>query len=287
MIKALDPLVLSDQGPLLLHAHANGYPPEVYRSFLDTFLGTYQTRAIYLRPFWPDSDPDSLKDWRVFRDDYLEALPSHLEASGGDGTLIGMGHSLGGMTTLMAAIEAPERFRALVLIEPSLFPGWMGFLMRALAPLRLFRHIHPLLRTTLRRRTSFPDQESMFQNYRRKHIFAAIPEHVLRDYVRGLAVPREDGSVCLKYSPEWEVRIYETAGSADRYVWNNISRIPCPVLVLRGGESDTLSQKTVERLARSLPRGRALTLPSVGHLLPMEDPEGVAAVVLDFLESVL
>ena len=285
-MKTHQPLVLSNQGPLLLHAHANGYPPEVYRSFLGPFLDHYQTRAIYLRPFWPGSDPDSLQDWRIFRDDYLAALPSHLEAAGGVRTLIGMGHSLGGMTTLMAAIEEPEKFQALVLIEPTIFPGWMGILIRGLSPLRLFRYLHPLVRRTLRRRTSFMDQEYMFQNYRRKSIFAAIPDHVMRDYVQGLAVPQADGSVSLKYTPDWEVRVYETGGSADRYVWSNLSRVQCPVLVLRGERSDTLSHKTVERLARGLPRGRAMTLTSLGHLLPLEAPEQVAAVVLEFLGSV-
>ena len=286
-MKTLEPLVLSGQGPLLLHAHANGYPPEVYQSFLKPFLDRFQTRAVYLRPFWPGSDPDSLQDWRVFRDDYLAALPSQLEAAGGVQTLIGMGHSLGGMTTLMAAIEEPDKFQALVLIEPTIFPGWMGFLMRGLSPLHLFRYLHPLVRRTLRRRTSFMDQEHMFQNYRRKDIFAAIPDPVLRDYVQGLALPEADGSISLKYSPEWEVRVYETGGSADRYVWKNLARVDCPVLVLRGERSDTLSLNTVERIARGLPRGRAMTLPSLGHLLPLEDPEGVAAVVLEFLDSVL
>lgn len=286
-MKALEPLVLSTQGPLLLHAHANGYPPEVYQSFLAPFLGTFQTRAIFLRPFWPGSDPDSLHDWRMFRNDYLDVLPAQLAETEGEETLIGMGHSLGAMTTLMAAIEAPEMFRALVLIEPTLFPNWVGLLMRGLGPLHLFRYFHPLVRRTLRRRTSFTDQESMFQNYRKKKIFAAIPDHVLRDYVRGLAAPQADGTVRLKYSPDWEVKIYETGGSADRYVWKNLVRIPCPVLVLRGERSDTVSQKTLERIARGLPRGQAVTLPSVGHLLPLEAPEQVAAVILDFLDSVL
>jgi len=287
MVNALEPLALSDQGPLLLHAHANGYPPEAYQSFLEPFLDTYRTRAIYLRPFWPGSDPDSLSDWRIFQNDYLAALPSEFKAAGGDEMLIGMGHSLGAITTLMAAIKAPERFRALVLIEPTLFPTWMGFLMRVLVFLHLFRRLHPLVRRTLRRKTSFPDQESMFQNYRKKRIFAAIPDHVLRDYVRGLAVAQPDGTVSLKYSPDWEVSIYESVGSVDRYVLANLARVPCPVLVLRGERSDTLGQNTLERIARGLPRGQAVTLPSVGHLLPLEAPQQVAAVVLDFLKSVL
>jgi pimeloyl-ACP methyl ester carboxylesterase len=286
MMEAPKPLTLSDQGPLLLHAHANGYPPEVYRSFLEPFLKTYQTRAVFLRPFWPGADPGAVRDWRTFRNDYLAALPSHLEAAGGNETLIGMGHSLGAMTTLMAAIEEPEKFRALVLIEPTLFPPWKGFFMRLAAPFHLFRYIHPLVRRTLRRKTSFPDQASMFLNYRNKGVFAKIPDHVLRDYVQGLAAPQADGTVSLKYSPDWEVRIYETGGSADRYVLKNLSKITCPVLVLRGEMSDTLGEKTLQGIARDLPRGKAVTLPSLGHLLPLEAPEQVAAVVLDFLDSV-
>lgn len=285
MMKTLEPLILSDQGPLLLHAHANGYPPEAYRSFLEPFLETYQTRAVFLRPFWPGSDPNQLRDWREFRDDYLAALPSHLKVTGNQ-TLIGMGHSLGGMTTLMAAIEEPEKFQALVLIEPTLFPHWTGFLMRGLAPLGMFRYLHPLVRRTLRRKTNFPDRESMFLNYRKKTIFRDIPDQVLRDYVLGLALPQGDGTVSLKYSPDWEIRVYETGGSADRYVWKNLSRVPCPVLILRGATSDTLGEKTLERIARRLPRGKAMTLPSTGHLLPLEAPQVAAAVILDFLGSI-
>lgn len=285
-MKGLEPLVLSDRGLLLIHAHANGYPPEAYRSFLEPFLDTYQTRAIYLRPFWSGSDPETLNNWRLFRDDYLTALPTHLEETGNQ-SLIGIGHSLGGMTSLMAAIEAPERFRALVLIEPTLFPSWQGFLMRISAPLNLFRYFHPLVRSTLRRRTVFSDQESMYQNYRRKNVFAGIPDHVLRDYVQGLAEDQPDGTVGLKYTPEWELRVYETGGSADPYVWRNLSQIPCPVLILRGELSDTLEQKTLERIALKLPRGEAVTVPSVGHLLPLEEPRHVASIVLAFLDSVL
>lgn len=286
-MKILDPLILSDQGPLLLHAPANGYPPGVYRTFLEPFLDKYQVRAIFLRPFWPGSSPEFLNDWRVFRDDYLAALPSQLRTAGEQQSLIGMGHSVGAMTSLMAAIEEPDKFRALILIEPTLFPAWMGFIMRGLAPLHIYRYLHPLIRRTLRRKTSFPNQESMYQNYRKKGIFADIPDNVLRDYVRGLVLPEADGTVRLKYSPEWEVQVYETGGSADRYVWKNLAGIPCPVLVIRGEKSDTLTEKTLMRITRKLPKGKAVTIPDVGHLLPLEKPHLVAAVVFDFLASVL
>lgn len=280
----VNPLILSSRGPLLVHTHANGYPPQAYFQFLKPFQQKFQVEAIFLRPFWPDTDPETLSDWRIFRDDYLRDLPTLLENAEGDtDSLIGMGHSLGAVTTLMAAIESPSSFRALVLIEPTLFQFWQGALMRILAPFRLFRHIHPLARRTMRRKSSFPDRESMYENYRAKSVFARVPDQVLEDYVAGLAERNSDDSVRLKYHPLWETRIYETGGTADRYVLNNLDRVTCPVLVLRGEKSDTIGPEIVNQLVSGLPEGEGIQVPALGHLLPLEAPEQIARIVLAFL----
>lgn len=280
----VDPLILSRQGSPLIHTHANGYPPQAYRRFLKPFLDDFQVQAVYLRPFWPGTDPETLCDWRIFRDDYLREVTSLAGAGEGKGDpLIGVGHSLGAVTTLMAAIESPGSFSALVLIEPTLFRPWQGALMRALAPYRIFRHVHPLVRRTVRRKASFPDRESMFANYRAKGIFARIPDEVLWDYVEGLAEDQPDGSVRLRYDPLWETRIYETGGSADPYVMSSLGRVTCPVLVVRGEESDTIGPEIVDQLAGGLPDGEGINVPDLGHLLPLEAPEEIAGLVLDFL----
>lgn len=286
MRKADQPLTYSRQGPLLVHAHANGYPPQAYREFLRPFQDHYQVQAIFLRPFWSGTDPEALTDWFIFREDYLRQVLELLrENTSGSNQLIGVGHSLGAITTLMAAIKAPEHFQALVLIEPSLFPGLQGFVMRTLAPLGIFRHIHPLMRRTLRRKTSFPDRETMFRNYRGKEIFRRIPDPVLWDYVDGLGEQKPDGSLTLRYRPSWEVKIYETGGSVERHIFKNLDRVSCPVLVLRGEESDTIGPGVVKKIERGLPVGKGVNVPGWGHLLPLEAPKQTARIVLDFLNS--
>lgn len=282
----IDPLVLSQAGAPLVFIHANGYPPEAYRRFLEPFLDRFQVEAIYLRPFWPGSEPRLLRDWQDFRDDYLDYLNSRsdLRSAGlPDQRLIGIGHSVGAMTTLMAAIRQPEYFRLLVLIEPVLFTRAGGSLMRLIAPLLILRRIYPLIRGTLKRKTRFPDREAMYQNYREKPIFRRIADEVLRDYVGGLARENPDGSVGLTYSPSWEARIYETAGVADWYVWNNLSRVSCPVLVLRGELTDTLLPTVLAAMVSDLERGAGSTVPGAGHLLPLEKPLQTAQIILDFL----
>ncbi len=288
----IDPLVLSREGPPLIFAHANGYPPEAYRTFLNPFLWEFQVQAFYQRPFWLDAAPGDLKDWRDFRDDYLKFL-ENLEIEGTADTLaespariIGVGHSLGAMTILMAAITKPELFRGLVLIEPVLFPRWKGAVLRILAPFRLTGKVLPIIRTTRRRKVLFPTRASMYQNYREKSIFKKISDDVLWDYVSGLALENPDGSVSLRYSPAWEAKIYESAGIADRYVWRNLSRVACPVLIIRGEKSNTLTDGTLQKMAKTLPAGLAYTMPGAGHLVPLEAPQAVSAVGLDFLHSI-
>ncbi|MFV1950063.1 MAG: alpha/beta fold hydrolase [Anaerolineales bacterium] len=289
----IDPLILSHAGAgsPLVFAHANGYPPDAYRTFLEPFLKDYQVEAIYLRPFWPGSDPDHLRDWRGFRDDYLEYLFSRMDQFQIDGSLpsshkiLGIGHSVGAMTTIMAAIQRPEYFRLLVLIEPVLFTRARGSLMRLIAPLNILRQVHPLIKGTLRRKRSFSDRDAMFENYRAKKIFQRLSDQVLGDYVDGLALDLPDGRVGLKYSPDWEARIYETGGLADWYVWKNLSRISCPVLVIRGELTDTLQPITSHNMVKKMVNGKGLTVPGAGHLLPLEKPYLTAEIILDYLQT--
>jgi len=190
------------------------------------------------------------------------------------------------MTTLMAAIEWPKIFRALVLIEPVLFPPWKGTVMRAQAPFNLMRKYYPLIRGTLRRKVNFPSREVMFTNYRRKSIFKGLSDPVLQDYVAGLASDNPDGTVDLKYSPAWEAKIYETSGLADAYVWKNLPKVTCPVLVLRGENSETLKPRVIKRMAKKLPEGQAYTQQGAGHLLPLELPDRSASLIVNYLKSV-
>ncbi len=288
MMNRIDPRRLSENGPLLVFAHANGYPPEAYRTFLEPIIQEYQVFSFYLRPFWPGTDPIKMQDWRTFRDDYIPAVRSIIEEYGEppdrSGKVIGVGHSLGAMTTLMAAIQTPSMFQLLVLMEPVLFPRSWGMAMRLLAPFGVLKEIHPLIRGTLKRKTRFDSREAMYQNYRNKTVFSGLSDQVLRDYVEGLAADIPEGGVSLKYSPAWEARIYETGGRADWVIWRNLGKVQCPVLVIRGEDTYVLHDPVFKSMAGKLPNGEFHTMAGTGHLVSLEAPRRTAEVVLEFLK---
>lgn len=286
------PLRFGDQGPLLHFYHANGYPPESYRTFLSPFAQEYQVIASYLRPLWPGTDPLDLQDWVPFREDLLHSLRLENRENGIRGDIgkydekvIGMGHSIGGTVTLMAALKSPELFQALVLIEPVIFPAWLSAAFRLLANLNFMMQVHPLIQRTLNRKRVFDSEQAMYENYRDKKVFQRIPDAVLRDYVQGLAQPRPDGKVELAYPPEWEVKIYETGGVADRRIWSALGSCKLPVLLIRGEMTDTLYMSVVRRMKRRLPQVVFVNMEAVGHLAPLEDPRRVYDHVREFLGS--
>ena len=70
-----------------------------------------------LRPLWPDSNPNDIQDWKPFSDDLLRFLAAARQPA----PVIGVGHSIGAIVTLRAALRDPGKFRALILIDPVLF----------------------------------------------------------------------------------------------------------------------------------------------------------------------
>lgn len=259
-------------------AHANGYPPGAYRQLLDALSVHYHVVAMHQRPLWRNSHPQELSDWRPMADDLdrfltQENLPS----------VIGVGHSLGANNTLRLALAKPQRFSALVLLDPVIFHPWMSIAWKLIMKLGLGMKIHPLAASTLRRRRSFPDQKSMFEHYRTKPVFERIPDESLRAYVESVARSAPGGGVELAYSPEWETQIYLTGSLSDLALWRELKNLSQPTLIIRGQLTNTFSESIAQRIKRLVPHVQIDTMPETGHLLPLEKPQAVAKTILEFL----
>lgn len=69
---------------------------------------------------------------------------------------------------------------------------------------------------------------------------------------------------------------------ADFHIWPLWDRIRCPVLVLRGTESDVLLESTVEEMKRRGPRIEVVEIDGVGHAPTLTDTKHVG-IVRDWL----
>lgn len=262
--------------PLLYVAHANGFPPATYAPLAERLAEAYHVVGLAARPLWPGHSPAEIETWHVLADDLI----AQLEALAAGGA-IGVGHSLGGVTTLLAAVRRPDLFRAAVFLDPVLLPPhWLAF-VRWVRRLRLpWRP--PLVKGALRRRRVWPDREAAYEYFKEKSLFAAWQDAALRAYVECGTRPTADGQVELVYPPEWEARLF-TLTPTD--VWRLAPRLSpsLPALFVRGGHSATFRPDALARAARLLPHARFAVVPEAGHMFPLERPAETAALIRAFL----
>ena len=271
---------LGGGGSSLHFLHANGYPPGCYKSFLELLQTQYHVFGMLLRPLWKDTNPNGIHDWKPFSEDLLQFLEST------SSPVIGVGHSIGAIVTLRAALREPNKFQALVLLDPVLFVP--SFLVKWLivSTLGLGNRFHPLVPLAKRRRRTFGDLETVYRSYRGREVFRYMSDENLRIYIEGMTRKKADGSYELVYAPEWEAQIYRT-GMQDFDIWRGLANLEVPALFIRGAGTDTFLEEAARLVKRKLPKARVETLEKSTHLLPLERPREVFEIMQSFLTETL
>lgn len=261
--------------------HANGYPFFCYEPLLNLLQTEYSVFGMSLRPLWENAKPENIDDWHIFSEDLLRFLKDY-----NAGPVIGVGHSIGAVVTLRAALHDPGKFRALVLLDPVLFVPSRLVLWNLVRAMGLGNRLHPKIPGALRRRHTFDNLDLVFQGYRNRPVFRHMSDENVRAYIKGMTRPSENGGFELVYSPEWEACIYLT-GLRDFDIWRDLPRLEVPTLFLRGAESDTFLENAAKLVKRKQPAARLETLEKSTHLLPLERPREVFDLMQSFLYETL
>lgn len=260
--------------------HANGYPPECYKPLFELLKTEYRVFGMCLRPLWEDAEPQEIQTWHPLSDDLLRFL-SDREPD----PVIGVGHSVGAVVTLRAALRDPGKFRALVLIDPVLFVPSFLAMWSVIRALGLKDSVHPLIQGAQKRRRAFDDLETIFRGYRSRPVFRYMSDENLRAYIEGITKPSANGGYELVYSPEWEVQIYRT-GLHDFDIWRDLPKLEVPTLFIRGAETDTFLENAARLVRRKQPKVRVEALEESTHILPLERPREVFEIMQSFLKEV-
>ncbi|HSG41826.1 MAG TPA: alpha/beta hydrolase [Anaerolineales bacterium] len=265
-------------GSPLHFLHANGYPPDCYKPLFELLKTEYRVFGMHLRPLWDGSKPEEIQSWHPFSDDLLRFL-SDREPD----PIIGVGHSIGAIVTLRAALRDPSRFRALVLIDPVLFVPSILFMWEVIQMIGLEDRIHPLIRGAQKRRRTFDSLDRVFRGYRKRKVFRYMSDENLRAFIEGITKPIGDGYE-LAYSPEWEAQIYRTARQ-DMDIWRDLKKLKVPTLFIRGAETDTFWESAAKLVKRKQAKVKVEGLEKSTHILPLERPKEVFEIMQSFLQE--
>lgn len=84
--------------------------------------------------------------------------------------------------------------------------------------------------------------------------------------------PTEDGQFALHFDPGIGVNFRRTWLLVHFDLWAFWDRITCPVLILRGLESDFLTERLLEKMLKRLPHAELIEFPGVGHTPTLNAP---------------
>lgn len=189
--------------------------------------------------------------------------------------LIGMGHSFGAALTLKVAAQNPGLFKALVLLDPIVFPPWLWLAVRVSALLGT----HPMARAARSRRPSWPSRQDALDHLRGRGIYKGWDEDALEAFVDNATTALPDGGRTLSCPPALEAQIY----GKPVYPWDLLPKVEAPILFLHGAGSYPFFPEATRRARKLNPRVEVATVPGA-HCFMQEHPGLAHTAVEGFLE---
>lgn len=270
---------LGGRGPAIHLAVANGFPVQTYGPLLEPLLDRYRVVSLPPRALWPGPPPpNGFISWRQMAGDMLAGLRQHDLRD-----VIAIGHSMGGVASMLAAIAEPGRFRALILLDPTFLPPRITTLiwwMRALGQARRF----PLAQGALRRRARFADLDEVLAYWGPKPLFSDWPAQTVRLYAESITRPAPGGGLELAWTPEWEARYYQTVFLDWRREVRKLRGL-LPVLAVQGALTDTFTDDSVRIMRRLAPDAAYARVEGYRHLFPQAAPDQTREIIEEWLES--
>jgi len=258
---------------VIQYLHANAYPPECYKSSADLLSAEeYKVVFPYQRPLWPGADAKELTSWNVLVDDII----AHMDKLGRKG-VIGMGHSMGGIATWLAALKRPDLFSQIVLIDPVILPKKLVLFNRYM-PFWFKKRYVPIVKIASNRRDTWKDREELDKHLGSKKVFQRFEKESWQQFLKYGVRESEEG-VTLTYPRSWEARVYSSAPN----IWSTLGNSSVPTTIIKAEFSDVIFAETWVKIQKAMPEATYIEMAKVGHLIPFEAPKKLSEQVLEVL----
>ena len=264
----------SDEGVPVMLVHGFGNESHIWEDFAPAVADVYQVYAMDLRGHGDsDWDSEARYDYEFHQAD-LEAVTLNL----GFDRVVLVGHSLGGRVCMRYAAANTHQVAGLVIVDaaPELDARGTTRISQDVE-----QHQDPSFETTLQ-----------YENYLSTSYPAATPESVRRMARHGLK-QRDDGRYVLKMDISFRGRAagqldgeamakYEEATT--KALWDDLAKIECPTLVVRGAASDIMSADVADRMVDEVLSNATLAVvPQAGHSVMTDNPDGFRDCVSKFM----
>ena len=261
--------------PMVLFFHGNSFPASTYSVMLNALrqrgMKVQALEKIGHNPSYPVTSnwPHLVEEVHAFAKPLIEEHP---------GPVVLVGHSLGGMLSLMLAAQFPALAQAVVMVDAPAVGGLQAKVLQLSKTLSLNKKFSPGAISSKRRNT-WQSLEEVHTHFVSKKIFARWDPQVLNDYVlHGTHEEITDQGVqrVLSFDRNIETQIYNS-------VPHNLERLlkkyplACPVSLVAARHSREMRLAGTD-FTQKITKGRIMMIDGT-HLVPMEKPMVTAAAI--------
>ncbi len=197
---------------------------------------------------------------------FVADLEGFCQAVGLDSFIL-VGHSMGGRNAMAFAGHNAEKLQKLVIVDigPDLAPKGSA---------RITQEIKDV-----------PEEFDSFEDvvaYQTKlNRFCSDP--VLRRRLTYATKELPNGKFGWRYDLQIREQRRNNTGSPQPDLWMELPKIKCPVLIVRGSETDTLALETAEKMVDTLADGQLVHVDRAAHMVFEDNPEGFIEALRKFL----
>lgn len=257
----------SPEAPAILMVHGFGVSGHMFDEFAERMQDRYHLIAIDQRGH---GDSDWAPDGDYSRDAFVADLEGFRAALGLDRFVL-VGHSMGGLNSVSYTNAYPQHVRALVLVD--------------VGPEAAKEGVENIVRFT-----RGPDELEFDEFVEMAHRFNQRRSiENIRERMRHRLKPSESGKWTWKFDKRFRQQdsgIRIGSELTNDQSWQLFRDIRVPTLLIRGAESDVLSQEIAERVTREMARARLVVVPAAGHSVPGDNPDDFTAAVREFIADV-
>ncbi len=178
-----------------------------------------------------------------------------------------VGHSMGGRNGYVFASRRPALLRGLVIVDTG--PGQVAAGSRR-----------------IRSFISLPDRLNSYDEFvARVMEYTGRPAWLVHGSLQHTIRETSDGKWTWKYDVAIRSPDFRPESWPSEKLWQCLASLQCPTLVVRGANTDVLSQEVFERMQKVIPQCRSVTVENAGHLVPGDNPKGFLEALAPFLAS--
>ncbi len=262
--------------PVIHFAHANGVPSKVYQKLFDQLSDQYE--VVYVPLIGPDKRYPITNQWPHLVDQIIDSVVQQ----GKGQPVIGLGHSLGSVLTLMASYKRPDLFSQVIMLDPPLIVGRHAFAFH-MAKLFHPKTVDKLTPAGLsvRRRDHWDSREQASESLRPKGFYKDFDPDCFQAYIDfALTEDPLRGGVTLTIPKADEVAIFRTNPSL---WWLPTPKPKMPVHLLVGQNSAFYKRGFPQLTQRKL--GIPFRVTEGGHMFPLEHPTEVVALLKSLIQQ--